>query len=132
MVYFHRVSFAVLVLSLALPLAAQASTQNHRHSQFARGFALAQDDTTSDTHAAHAKDRGVVAGDVAEIDYGRGVITLHTQHRGKLEIVVSPSTSILDRNNEYGTISDISRGSRLSVFISEVDGRLVAQIIHIH
>ncbi|MBC5829513.1 MAG: hypothetical protein GIW98_04905 [Candidatus Eremiobacteraeota bacterium] len=122
---------ALLVLPVA-PVAVQASSASASHGQPAGALTVAYDDESDNAHSPGAKDRGVVVGQVVDIDYGRGVVTLQTQHKGKLEIVVSPSTSILSRDNDYGTISDIARGSRLSVFISEVDGHLVAQIIHIH
>lgn len=131
MAQLHRLSFVALIVAMALPVAAQASTPGSQQWQSSGLFTVAYDDETNDGQSSRAKNRGVVGGEVAEIDYGRGVIMLQTQHRGKIEIVVSPSTSIFDRENDYGTISDIARGSRVSVFISEVDGRLVAQIIHI-
>ncbi len=131
MALLHRLSFLTLIVATTLPSAAMASMLGAPQWQPAGVFSIAYQDEGGDARPSRAKNRGVVAGEVADIDYGRGVIILQTQHRGKLEIVVSPSTSILGRENEYGTISDIARGSRLSVFISEVDGRLVAQIIHI-
>ncbi|MDQ6932948.1 MAG: hypothetical protein M3160_07205 [Candidatus Eremiobacteraeota bacterium] len=131
MAHFKWLAFGTLVVALLVPVALQASAASAPLGQPAP-LTLAYDDESDNAHSAGAKDRGVVGGQVLDIDYGRGLITLQTQRKVKLEIVVLPSTSILGRDSDYGTISDIARGSRLSVFISEVDGRLVAQIIHIH
>jgi hypothetical protein len=45
--------------------------------------------------------------------------------------MVLPSTNIQGRGDSFHTIADISRGSRLRIFLSEQAGRLIAQIIHL-
>ncbi len=130
MVHIRSLSFVMLVVFLGVPCAVRAAGPTAQNAGIVPVRVVAFDDEQNDT-ASQAKDRGEIKGEVAEIDYGRGTITLQTQ-RGKIKLMVSPSTSILGRENDYGTIADIARGSRISAFISEVDGHLVAQIIHIH
>jgi len=77
-----------------------------------------------------ASERGIIAGEISGIDYTNGAIVLAT-NRGRVEIQVTPSTSIFFGNHGYATLADLSRGSRVQVFVSQVDGRLIAQIIRI-
>lgn len=77
---------------------------------------------------SQARDRGVVQGEIVGIDFERGVLHLQTQRRGRVDIQILPSTSIV-RRGQYGTIADLTQGTHVSVNVSEVGGRLVAQII---
>jgi hypothetical protein len=45
-------------------------------------------------------------------------------------IAVTPSTSIF-RGENFASFTELERGSRVDVDVSEIDGRLVAQIIRI-
>ena len=74
-------------------------------------------------------DAGVVRGEIQNVDYGTGNITVRTKN-GPLEIAVLPSTSIYV-HGQYATLADIRRGASVEISVSEVDGRLVAQIIHL-
>jgi hypothetical protein len=74
-------------------------------------------------------DAGVVRGAIQGVDYGTGEITVRTQ-RGPVQIAVLPSTSIYV-HGQYATLADIRRGASVEISVSEVDGRLVAQIIHL-
>lgn len=76
---------------------------------------------------AQARDRGVLQGEIVGVDFERGILRLQTQ-RGRVDVQILPSTSIL-RRGQYGTIADLTQGARVSVNVSEVGGRLVAQII---
>ena len=76
---------------------------------------------------AQARDRGVVQGEIVGVDFERGILHLQTQ-RGRVDVQILPSTSIL-RRGQNGTIADLTQGARVSVNVSEVGGRLVAQII---
>lgn len=76
---------------------------------------------------AQARDRGVVQGEIAGVDFERGILHLLTQ-KGKVDVQILPSTSIL-RRGQYGSIADLTQGARVWVNVSEVGGRLVAQII---
>lgn len=79
---------------------------------------------------AQARDRGVVQGEIVGVDFERGILRLQTQ-RGRVDVQILPSTSIL-RRGQNGTIADLTQGVRVSVNVSEVGGRLVAQIIRMH
>lgn len=79
---------------------------------------------------AQARDRGVVQGEIVGVDFERGIVRLQTQ-RGRVDVQILPSTSIV-RRGQYGTIADLTQGARVSVNVSEVGGRLVAQIIRMH
>jgi hypothetical protein len=81
--------------------------------------------------AEHARNAGVVEGEVVSVDYQRGLIALQSPKRGRVDVVVLPSTNIQGRGDSFHTIVDISRGSRLRVFLSERAGRFIAQIIHL-
>lgn len=84
----------------------------------------------TDDEQGRASDRGVLTGSIVGVDYSDGAMVLAT-NRGRVEIQVTPSTSIFFGNHGYATLSDLARGSRVQVFVSQIDGRLVAQIIRI-
>lgn len=77
-----------------------------------------------------AQDRGVVRGTVAGVDYASGTLALDTP-RGRMEIQVLPTTSIFRGRSGYASLTDLGRGTRVEVFVSQIAGRLVAQIIRI-
>ena len=79
----------------------------------------------------HPRNAGVIEGRVTSVDYQRGVIGLDTPRHGHVEVVVLPSTNIQGRGESFHTIADISRGSRLRVFLSERAGQFIAQLIHL-
>lgn len=85
---------------------------------------------SNEDHQGRASDRGVITGSIVGVDYANGAVVLAT-NRGRVEIQVTPSTSIFFGNHGYATLSDLTRGSRVQVFVSQIDGRLVAQIIRI-
>ena len=76
-----------------------------------------------------ARDRGTIVGEVIGVDYGQGQLLVENR-QGKFALVVLPSTTIL-RGSDYGTLTDVVRGMHVSIQASEVDGRMVAQIIRI-
>lgn len=86
-----------------------------------------RDDDGAQDEDAQARDRGVVQGEIVGVDFERGILHLQTQ-RGRMDVQILPSTSIL-RRGQYGSIADLRQGARVSVNVSEVGGRLVAQII---
>ncbi len=84
----------------------------------------------TDDEQGRASDRGVLSGSIVGVDYSDGAMVLATKS-GRVQIQVTPSTNIFFGNHGYATLSDLARGSRVQVFVSEIDGRLVAQIIRI-
>jgi hypothetical protein len=84
-----------------------------------------------DQAPARPHNAGIVEGQVVSVDYQKGMIGLQTPRRGRVDVMVLPSTNIQGRGDSFHTIADISRGSRLRIFLSEQAGRLIAQIIHL-
>lgn len=74
-------------------------------------------------------DAGIVRGEIHSVDYGTGSIVVRTA-RGPVQITVLPSTSIYV-HGQYATLADLRRGASVEIAVSEVDGRLVAQTIHL-
>lgn len=72
---------------------------------------------------------GVISGTIAGVDYGAASILVATPH-GVVPVAVTPTTSIF-RGSGFASFSDLGRGARVSIDFSEIDGRLVAQIIRI-
>ncbi len=50
---------------------------------------------------------------------------------GRVPVQITPSTSVFRGRSGYAALTDLSSGMRVQVFVSEVGGRLVAQIIRI-
>ncbi|MGR4064147.1 MAG: hypothetical protein ACLQPV_01705 [Vulcanimicrobiaceae bacterium] len=78
---------------------------------------------------AKSTDRGTMDGTVVSIDYAAGTLVLKTG-KGESHVAILPSTSIYE-HDQYATLADIKKGSSLSIDVNEVDGRLIAQIIHV-
>jgi hypothetical protein len=81
--------------------------------------------------AERTRNAGVVDGQVVSVDYQRGEIGLMTSDRGRVDVMILPSTNIQGRGDSFHTIADIARGSRLRVFLSQRAGQFFAQIIHL-
>ncbi len=79
---------------------------------------------------SQARARGVITGSVVGVDYAHGVVRL-LSGRTILDIVILPGTGIVRPGNQYGTIADLVRGTRVAVYVSQVGGRLMAELIRI-
>lgn len=77
-----------------------------------------------------AQDAGVITGVVQGVDYSSGGLLLDTPH-GRIVVQVTPSTSIFRGRSGYAALTDLGRGTRVQVFVSNIAGRLIAQIIRI-
>jgi hypothetical protein len=98
------------------------------------GAAFAFDDPPPWAHGqpfvdAAARSHAVVSGRVVGIDFATASILVETSH-GRVPIAVTPSTNIF-RGEDFVSFAEIGRGSRVDVDVSEIAGRLVAQIIRI-
>jgi hypothetical protein len=113
--------FASLVLALGLVLAPAA------------GFAAPKTPapTASPQAESGARDGGVIEGRVTNVDYNRGVISVDSTTQGKLDVSTMPSTSVQSGDPGYHTLTDVSKGSKVQIFISKTAGKLVAQIIRL-
>lgn len=126
---FGAALIAVLALACSLSLAASAAVVPSRVVAL-----LTNDDQNGKPptdKAEHAKNAGIVEGEVVSVDYQRGLIGLQSPKRGRVDVFVLPSTNIQGRGDSFHTIADIGRGSRLRIFLSQRAGRFIAQIIHL-
>ena len=88
-------------------------------------------DQQDESNDSDARDRGVLQGEILGVDFARGIMHLQVPRRGRVDVEILPSTNIVRRGNQYGTIADLAQGAHISVNVSEVGGRLIAQIIRI-
>jgi hypothetical protein len=86
---------------------------------------------TDDETAARGRNAGSVDGIVTAVDYQRLILTIQSAARGKIDVVVLPSTNITGHGEGFHTIADVARGSHVEVFLSQRAGLYVAQIIHL-
>ena len=77
--------------------------------------------------SAQAHDE--ISGRVASVDYGQGTVVVKQGHE-RVAIAVVPSTQIY-LHNAAGTFADVHPGAMVNIFVSEIGGRLVAQIIRV-
>lgn len=77
-----------------------------------------------------ARSHAVVSGKVVGVDFASGNILVETP-RGRVPIAVTPSTNIF-RGEQFASFAEVGRGAHVDVDVSDVGGRLVAQIIRIH
>lgn len=103
------------------------------------GFALADgqpgdDDDHDQGHktelAPQVRSHGVINGTIVGVDYGMASLLIATPH-GVVPVAVTPTTSIF-RGPGFASFADLGRGARVTIDVSDVDGRLIAQIIRIH
>ena len=76
-------------------------------------------------------DGGVIEGKVTNVDYQRGVVTVDSTTQGKVDVATMPTTSVQSDDPGYHTLTDVSKGSKVQIFISKTAGKLVAQIIRL-
>jgi hypothetical protein len=82
-------------------------------------------------NARPGRDRGVVRGEISGVDFGHGRIEVVLPNRQRIVVDVPPSTAIFQGRKTLG-ISDLRAGMTVEISLSEVEGRLVAQIIRVH
>ncbi|MFN2527101.1 MAG: hypothetical protein ABR584_00090 [Candidatus Baltobacteraceae bacterium] len=129
MIFARYFVFALIVLALGSPAARADALPASGFGQ----VVIADDEDRNDNDVeTQGHDRGVLDGDIAGVDYARGILHVQTARRGRVDVVILPSTNIMRRGDQYGTIADLAQGAHISVYVSEVAGRLTAQIIRIH
>ncbi len=129
MIFTRYFIFALIILALGSPAARADALATSGLGQvlIAEGQEQSDNDVETQGH-----DRGVLDGDIVGVDYTRGILHVQTARRGRVDVVILPSTNIMRRGDQYGTIADLAQGAHISVYVSEVAGRLTAQIIRIH
>ena len=113
--------FAPVVLALGLvltPMAAFAGTKPPAP-------------TASPQADQSAHEGGIIEGRVTNVDYNRGVISVDSTTQGKVDVSTMPTTSVTTEDPGYHSLTDVSKGSKVQIFISRTAGKLVAQIIHL-
>jgi hypothetical protein len=80
---------------------------------------------------APARDGGVIEGRVTNVDYQRGVVTVDSTNQGRVDVSTMPSTSVQSDEPGYHTLTDVSKGSKVQIFISKTAGKVIAQIIRL-
>lgn len=96
---------------------------------FAAPAPAASPTTAAQSSSAH--DGGVIEGKVTSVDYQRGVVTVDSTTQGRVDVATMPSTSVQSDDPGYHTLTDVSKGSKVQIFISKTAGKLVAQIIRL-
>jgi hypothetical protein len=81
--------------------------------------------------AAPARAGGVLEGRVTNVDYSRGVVTVDSTTQGRIDVSTMPTTSVQSDDPGYHTLTDVSKGSKVRIFISKTAGKVVAQIIRL-
>jgi len=81
--------------------------------------------------AVPARDGGVIVGRVTNVDYQRGVVTVDSTSQGRVDVSTMPSTSVQSDEPGYHTLTDVSKGSKVQIFISKAAGKVIAQIIRL-
>jgi len=81
------------------------------------------------TGNAAPRDGGVIEGRVTSVDYSRGVVTVESTNQGRVDVTTMPTTSVQSDDPGYHTLTDVSKGSRVRIFISKTAGKMIAQII---
>src|SRR5665213_1518298 len=106
---------------------------------FAQGSAIAAPTATPTPYDAAPARARMVDGQVTDVVYKTGVMTVQTSS-GKLDVIVLPSTNIqsckpgpapLNCKPGYYSISDIAKGANVHVTLSQRGGEYRAQVITI-
>ena len=86
---------------------------------------------TAAAQSSTPHDGGVIEGRVTSVDYQRGVVTVDSTTQGRVDVATMPTTSVQSDDPGYHTLTDVSKGSKVQIFISKTAGKLVAQIIRL-
>ncbi len=78
-----------------------------------------------------SKSAGEVEGQILSMDYQKSLLSVQSKSRGKLDILVLPSTNIVDKDNGYASIADLKKGTRVKILLSQRANTLNAQIIQL-
>jgi ribosomal protein S1 len=116
----RRLAVLTVLAVLLLPVAAAAAPPPPAPSPSAT---VAED---TETH-----NGGVIFGRVTNVNYQSGIVTIDSKSRGRVDVSTMPTTSVQSEDPGYHTLTDVSKGSKVQIFISRTAGKLVAQIIRL-
>lgn len=126
------VTLAALAVYVAiLPGAAAADENGHSPWPALRAAVGGEGGAKGATSVFQTRNGGVLQGEVVAVDRRAGTLSIRTQNRGLVDVIVLPSTNIHDSKNAFHTIADIARGARIEVFVSQKGQLFIAQIIHL-
>ncbi|GAC1303326.1 MAG: hypothetical protein NVSMB19_13250 [Vulcanimicrobiaceae bacterium] len=117
----------------AVPPAVAAPPNAHSALYFlgGGGDGNGNDDENSDEKARpRMKDAGSVEGEVVSVDYRTSHFSVKAGGT-TYDVVVLPSTDFQGHNNSFRGITDIKKGARVNVMLSQRAATYVAQIIHL-
>jgi hypothetical protein len=78
-----------------------------------------------------ARDGGMIDGRLITVDYQKSTLAIDGGSRGRLVVIVMPSTSIQAKEAGYHSILDLKPGEHVQIFSSVSADQYVAQIIRI-
>jgi hypothetical protein len=78
-----------------------------------------------------SRNAGTIEGVVTAVDYRKGIITLQSPGRGKLDILVLPSTTFEGRGSDFHAFSDVERGAKIEVLASRRADFFIAQVVRL-
>ncbi len=73
----------------------------------------------------------MLEGRVANVDYQRGIVSSTRRRKARVDVATMPTTSVQSNDPGYHTLTDVSKGSKVQIFISKTAGKFVAQIIRL-
>ena len=111
-------------IGLAIVLAVLAAGAPPAYAQKHSGAAFLSND------ARPGQDRGTIRGEIQAVDFGHGQIAVVLSNHRRVVIDVPPGAAIFRGHRTLG-ISDLSTGMMVEISLSEIEGRLVAQIIRV-
>jgi hypothetical protein len=131
--------FGLPIVALAITTAfasivpARAGADENDHSPWPalRAAVGSENGLKPGMNAVQARNGGVIDGEVVAVDRRAGTLSIQTPNRGRIDVIVLPSTNIQDTKNKFHTIADIDRGDRVDVFVSQRGSLFIAQIIRL-
>jgi hypothetical protein len=78
-----------------------------------------------------SRNAGTIEGVVTAVDYRKGIITLQSPGRGKLDVLVLPSTTFEGRGTDFQAFSDVVRGAKVEILASRRADFFIAQVIRL-
>jgi hypothetical protein len=126
------VALAIFTVDIAfVPTPARADENDHSPWPALRAAFGSEESLKPGTSVLQAHNGGVIDGEVVAVDHRAGTLSVQTQHRGRIDVIVLPSTNIQDSKNRFHTIADVARGDRVEVFVSQRGPSYIAQIINL-
>lgn len=78
-----------------------------------------------------SRNAGTLEGVVTAVDYRKGIITLQSPGRGKLDVLVLPSTTFEGRGPDFQAFSDVVRGAKVEILASRRADFFIAQVVRL-